>query len=146
MMTRSFVPAIPFTALRRELDRAFTDVLGGWDGLSLRRAPAFPAINLWEDGERVYAEAEVPGVGMNDLEIFALGNELTVKGVRKAVAGENLTYHRQERGMGDFVRVLTLPTEVDANKVEATLKDGVLTIVMPKAEAARARKIQVKAS
>ena len=146
MFTRAFVPTVPFNALRRELDRAFNDVFGGWNGLSLGRPPSFPAINLWEDGECLYAEAEIPGVGMHDLEILAVGNELTIKGQRKALEGENFTYHRQERGTGEFTRVITLPAEVNAAKVEATLRDGVLTIVMPKAEAARARKIPVKAS
>lgn len=146
MFTRAFVPTVPFNALRRELDRAFNDVFGAWDGLTFGRAPGFPAINLWEDGECLYAEAEVPGVGMNDLEILTVGNELTIKGRRIGPEGENLTYHRQERGVGEFTRVITLPAEVNASKVEATLRDGVLTIVMPKAEAARARKIPVKPS
>ena len=145
MLTRPFVPMFPFSELRREVDRAFSDLFGAWDGRTLRRAPAFPAVNLWEDGEKLYAEAEVPGVSMNDLEILAVGNELTLKGQRKGLEGEKLTFHRQERGTGEFSRIIELPSEVDANRVEATLKDGVLTIVMPKAEAARARKIQVKA-
>jgi HSP20 family protein len=145
MLNRSFFPTLPLGELRRELDRAFNDVLGGWDGLSLRRAPGFPAINLWEDGEALYAEAEVPGVGMDSLEILAVGNELTLKGQRRAMADENFTFHRRERGVGEFTRVITLPAEVDTEKVEATLRDGVLSIVMPKSQAARARKIQVKA-
>lgn len=136
-------PVFPTTELRRELDRLF-------DGFGRETFNPFgcprplPALNVWEDDERLLAEAEVPGLGMDDIEILIHGNELTVKGHRNPVAGENLTYHRRERRTGDFSHFVTLPTEVDPDGVEATLKDGVLTIVMPKAERARVRKIAVK--
>ena len=135
------MPMLPVTELRRELDRLFdgfldTDLLGS--------PRAYPAMNLWEDGERLFAEAEVPGLDMHDLEILIHGNELCVKGHRQPVDSDNATYHRRERGTGEFARYLALPVEVNADKVEAALKDGVLTIVMPKAENARARKITVK--
>lgn len=136
------VTRTPAVELRRELDRLFDGFLGRDYGQSLSRP--FPALNVWEDGERVMAEAEVPGLGMEDLEILIQGNELTIKGRRSPLEGENLVYHRRERGTGEFVRFLTLPVEVDADRVEAAMKDGVLTIVMPKAERARARKIKVR--
>lgn len=104
----------------------------------------FPAVNVWEDGENLYAEAEVPGLSMNDLEIFVVGEELTIKGRRSAPADENVAYHRQERGSGEFARVLTLPVSVDADRVEATLRDGVLTLTLPKAEEAKPRKITIR--
>jgi HSP20 family protein len=62
------------------------------------------------------------------------------------MAGENLTYHRQERNTGEFTRVVTLPVDVDADNVEAVLKDGVLNIRLPKAESAKPRKIALKTS
>ena len=74
-----------------------------------------------------------------------VGDELTLKGRREPEDGQQATYHRRERGTGSFTRVLTLPIEVDADKVEASLAQGVLTIRLPKAESAKARKIQVKA-
>jgi HSP20 family protein len=73
-----------------------------------------------------------------------MGDELTIKGHRKPMAGEKLTYHRQERGTGEFTRLLTLPVEIDADTVEAVLQDGVLTITLPKEEAAKPRQIEVK--
>ncbi len=131
----------PLNELRREVERLFDGVTDhDWFG-GLR---PYPAMNLWEDGERLFAEAEVPGLEMNDLEIFIHGNELSVKGHRKPVDGKDAVYHRHERGTGEFARYLTLPVEVNPDKVEASLKDGVLMIVMPKAESARARKIAVK--
>lgn len=127
--------------LTREMDRLFNSVL---DGGTFHRVRAFPAINVWEDADRLYAEAELPGLSLNDVEIFVVGDELTLKGHRPTDSDKDATYHRRERGTGDFSRVLTLPVEVDAEKVEATLRDGVLTIVMPKAEAAKPRKITIR--
>lgn len=137
-------PVFPTTELRRELDRLFDGFFGRETFNPFGRPRPSPALNVWEDDERLLAEAEVPGLGMDDIEILIHGNELTVKGHRKPVAGENVVYHRRERGTGEFSRFVTLPIEVDPDGVEATLKDGVLTIVMPKAERARVRKIAVK--
>ncbi len=135
--TRSMLPEF-----RRELDRLFDGFFGPESFLSSVRP--FPPVNLWEDRERMYLEAEVPGLTMDDLEITIQGNELTIRGTRRPADGEKVVYHRQERGAGEFTRFLTLPIEVDADRVEATLKDGVLTIAMPKSEHAKARKINVK--
>jgi HSP20 family protein len=135
-----------FPELRHEVDRLFENFLGP-EALGFRPlggARPFPALNVWEDDRRLFVEAEIPGLGMKDVEILVQGNELTLKGQRAAMEGESVVYHRQERGAGEFVRFLTLPVEVDPDSVEATLKDGVLTIVLPKAETARARKITVK--
>lgn len=117
------------------------------DGTPLAAAPArvFPAVNVWEDGDHLFAEAEVPGLSMNDLEIFVVGSELTIKG-RRGAAAENVPFHRRERGVGEFARAITLPLPVNAEKVEAKLADGILTITLPKAEEAKPRKIQIKTS
>lgn len=132
--------------LRREFNRLFNDFTGGFDPSDLFRARAFPALNVSEDSEALYLEAEVPGLRMDDLEIYVVGNELTLKGQRPADEGEQRVFHRRERGTGMFSRVVTLPIEVNAEKVEAALKDGVLHVILPKAEAARARRIQVKSA
>jgi HSP20 family protein len=131
-----------FPELRQELDRLFENFLGPDN--QVFSPSAFPALNMWEDEQRLYVEAEVPGIDLKDLEINVQGNELSVKGRRNMIEDENVTYLRRERGAGEFVRFLTLPVEVDAERVEATLKDGVLNIALPKAETARARKITVK--
>lgn len=140
-MNRLF-PVSPMNALQA-LDR----VLETLDPLrmgSQLTASAFPAVNVWEDGESFYAEAEVPGLRMEDIEVLVAGNEVTIKGSRKAPPNGKGVFHRQERTTGEFTRVFTLSSDVNAEKVEATLKDGVLTIVMPKAEHGRARRIAVK--
>lgn len=81
---------------------------------------------------------------IEDIEVLVVGHEMTVKGERKDAKRDGVTFHRRERGVGTFTRTLRLPSDVDTNKVEAAMKDGVLTITLPKAETAKARKIEVK--
>jgi HSP20 family protein len=145
LLARTRFPMSPLNELRREMDRLFDSFRGEYGGAWPSRQRVFPALNIWENAECLYAEAEVPGMKLDDLEILVVGNELTIKGRRQIEAGEKFAFHRQERRAGQFARVLTLPVEVNTEKVEATLKDGVLTIIMPKATAALARKITVKA-
>ena len=89
---------------------------------------------------------KLPGLRLEDLEIYVTGgDQLTLKGTRQPAKVEKGLWHRQERAFGTFERVLTLPSAVDADKVEAKFEHGVLTIAMPKAEEAKPRKITVKA-
>jgi HSP20 family protein len=109
-------------------------------------AQTYPPVNVWADDDHVYAEAELPGMQLDHLEVYvAEGNQLTIQGERQPVAPEKGVWHRQERGFGKFSRVLTLPVPVDADKVEARFDQGVLRVTMPKSEAARPRRITVKA-
>ena len=106
----------------------------------------FPPVNVWEEGDAVLVEAELPGLDLKDLEIYVTGgNQLTVKGERKPLTPEKGVWHRQERGYGHFRRSLTLPFPVDADKVDARLENGVLLVRLAKHESARPRKIPVKA-
>lgn len=130
--------------LRDEVDRVFGNVLRELPGFVAAQAGVFPPLNVWEDKENVYAEAELPGLKLDDLEVFVKGAELTLGGERKEEAAEGAGYHRRERGMGRFSRTVRLPVEVNADKVEATLSNGVLNLKLPKSEAARPRKIEVK--
>ena len=106
----------------------------------------FPALNLREDDDALYLEAELPGLELQDIEIFVTGNtQLTLKGERKPPVVENGAQHRQERGFGKFTRTLTLPFAVDDSAVEARFENGMLHVRLPKHEAARPRKIAIKA-
>ena len=106
----------------------------------------YPPLNLWEDDNNLYVEAELPELELTDLEIFVDGdNQLSIKGERKQPERENGTWHRQERGHGKFSRAGELPQYVDSEKVTAEFKHGVLTITLPKREEAKARRIEVKA-
>lgn len=137
----------PMTRLRGDLDRAFQQLAGEMFGSFAGEAP-FPALNLWETDEALLVEAEIPGLRMDDLELYVSGDELTLKGERKPFGadGAKTAYHRRERGTGRFARMVRLPVAVDANAVQATLKNGVLTVTLPKAQEVRPRRIQVKTS
>jgi HSP20 family protein len=130
--------------LQGEMNRAFER----WDedGARLLGLTAvFPACNVWEDGDRVFVEAELPGLEQGDLEIHVTGgNQLTIKGERKQPAVDEGVWHRQERGFGAFSRSLTLPFAVDTDKVDARFENGVLLVELTKHASALPRKIPIK--
>jgi HSP20 family protein len=141
----------PYTGLWNELSRFQQEMNRLFDSFALGDgrwptfAVAYPAVNVWEDGDNVYAEAELPGMGLDDLEIYVTGgHQLTIKGERKQPTADKGVWHRQERGFGRFSRLISLPVDVDADKVEARFCNGVLTITMPKSETAKPKKIAVK--
>ena len=142
---RNRFPMSPFADWPGGMGRLFSDFLGDFDTGSFADRRACPGLNVWEDGDNLYAEAEVPGLRKDDLEIQVTGRQLTVKGQYQPDDDDERVFHRRERVTGSFTRLLTLPSDVDADSVEATVKDGVLSIVLPKAQASRARKIAVKA-
>lgn len=130
--------------LQNEMNSLFGRYSGP-NGRSLAQR-SFPALNVWEDDNQLFVEAELPGMEMSDLEIYVNGgNQLSIKGERKLPSGDESTWHRRERGYGKFTRVIELPHLVDAEKVQASFKHGVLTITLPKQEASKPRKIEVKA-
>jgi len=132
----------PLLRLHSEMSRLFEDFFE--DAPATRPyGAAYPAVNLWEDGDAGYVEAELPGLSMNDIELLVLGNQLTINGQRKIADQPNASYHRRERSMGQFARTITMPWEIDSDKVEAKLHDGVLSVRLPKSEAAKPRKVKV---
>ena len=105
----------------------------------------YPLVNLSEDRDHIYVRAELPGVKAEDLEITIQERSLILRGERKIASEEKqVNYQRRERESGFFRRVLALPSRVQPDKVEATCKDGVLTIKLAKPEEVKPRKIQVK--
>jgi HSP20 family protein len=140
------VPLLPgfwggLSRLQGEMDRLFEH----WVGEPQTLAPAAPLVNVWEDEEAFRVEAELPGVKQENLQIeVTQRNVLTISGERQPEPEGNGTWHRRERGLGRFQRVLTLPAPVEPDKVEAKLENGVLQLVLPKAEEAKPRRIAVK--
>lgn len=138
---------LPVMGLRQDMDRLFNEFARGLSNewpFSRESQGVFPPVNVWEDEGNLYAEAELPGLKMDDLEVFVLGEDLTIKGKRGGQELPQATYHRRERGAGEFSRVIRLPVDVNADKVGATLRDGVLTVTLPKAESVLPRRIEVK--
>jgi HSP20 family protein len=136
-----------FARMSREMDRLFETLapaLAG--GPERRKGLGVPPVNLWQDEQNLYAEAELPGVSLDNLEILAHGDSLTISGSRPSSQNDGgRPLIRAERLSGAFERTLTLPVEIDADKVSAMLRDGVLTITLPKAQAVLPRKIAVNA-
>ena len=136
-------PFSEMNRLRRDMDRIFGDYSAG-RGIA-PAAGVFPALNISEDDSNLYVRAELPGVNPEDIEMTTKENNLILKGERKIAAeGEKVSYHRRERDAGKFRRIISLPTRVDADKVTAVCKNGVLTVTLPKAAEAKPRQITVK--
>jgi HSP20 family protein len=134
----------PLQQLQGEMNRLL-ERWGGNGGWNRAFAPAFPAVNVWEDDNAVCVEAELPGLHLEDLEIYVTGgNQLSIKGERKQTLPPKGLWHRQERGTGGFTRTLTLPYAVDPNQVDARFENGVLQVRLGKHENAKPRKIIVK--
>jgi HSP20 family protein len=129
--------------LQQEMNRVFESYYPA----RMRQAPGYPAMNVWTNENGVKLTAEVPGVHPEDIDINVVGETLTLSGTREAEElNESARYHRQERGYGKFTRSIQLPFPVDVNQVEATFKNGVLNIALPRAEADKPRKILVKSA
>jgi len=125
-----------FNRVSNEMNRLFTARPTG-GGLPL---------NLWSDDHALYAEIDLPALDPAKLDVtVAEGNVLTVQGERTAPEVQGAAWFRQERPFGRFSRSVTLPVLVDADKVEASYENGVLRLTLPKSEAAKPRKITVKA-
>ena len=109
-----------------------------------RDASVFPPMNVYDDGESFAVRAEIPGIDPGDLEIQATARALQIKGERKAKSGDaKVSYHRRERDHGYFDRSLNLPQPIDPDKIGASYENGVLEVVLPKADEVRARRIQI---
>jgi len=135
------------TSFRREMDRLFDRFFEGWPFRALVDEGQWtPSVDVSESGKEVIVRAEIPGIDPKAIDVSVQGDILTLKGERKnehEEKGED--FHRVERSYGAFSRLIRLPAEVDATKVKATYKDGVLKINLPKTKEAEAKKIQVKA-
>jgi HSP20 family protein len=138
---------VPVLGTNRSLDRVFEDLLGEFPfaGTFVTESGRYPAVNTWEDEKSFFVEAEIPGLKREEIEISVLGNELRVSGGTEQTDEEKTAkYHRRERFVGKFSRVLRFPCEIDNGRVEAKYEAGILTITLPKAAAALPRKIEVR--
>lgn len=136
-------PFSQFEHLRQQMDRLSEVFDSGFSGAPA--AGVFPLINISEDRDNYYIDAELPGVKADALDIQANAKSLSVSGERKIeTENNNVKYHRKEREAGKFSRMISLPGEFDPERIDASLKNGVLEIVVPKAEAIKPRQISVK--
>jgi HSP20 family protein len=130
-------------SLRTDMDRLFKSFFADYpedrDGFWA------PVIDIEENGSNLVVKAELPGMKKEDIKVAVRDNILTVSGERSHEnETKNKTFHRIERSYGKFSRVITLPADVDSNKVKASYKDGILSITLPKPESAKPKQIDVE--
>lgn len=133
-----------WTNLREEINRLFDPTFEGLTPAHELFNGWAPPIDLYEDKDSLIVKAELPGMNKTDIDISLHDGTLTIAGERKNES-ENSAASRSERFFGRFARSFDLPKPVDPNKVKATYKDGILTVVLPKTEESKPKQIAVKA-
>ena len=135
--------------LESSMDRFFNDNFSSqcFDNTKVRTARGdSPAVDVYETENELVFTAELPGFKKGEIEISVHDGSLTIKAEREFAEGKDTKYHRVERWYGNCYRKLLLPTSVDPEKVKANLKDGLLTVTLPKKEEAKPRQIPVSVS
>ena len=128
----------PFYGATTPFDRLFETL---WPSMAIsQRGTAYPPVNIGEDDENLYVRCEIPGMAINDLDLTLTDSSLVIKGERQAIKGK---YYRQERPTGFFQRVVNIQAAIARDQVTATMRDGVLEVVMPKADESKPKKINI---
>ena len=146
-MAKNLTHWTPFhgvSSLRDEMERLFDSVYGRYpqDQSAVSWAPP---LDIEETKESLVVRAEVPGMKKEDIKVSLSGDTLSICGERHHEAEDKgRTFHRIERAYGRFARTLVLPSDVDAGKVKASYRNGILELVMPKSEEARVREINIE--
>lgn len=133
--------------LQRRIDHVFDDWAGasGYELAPRARVAAWPPVNAFETKDSFVYRAEVPGLGENDVSVYVEDESLVLRGERKSAVPEGYQVRMRERAPVAFARKLPLPGRVEAEGVTASVKDGILTVTLPKAKDALPRQITVKA-
>ena len=134
------------TRLQAELNRLFTGILENQRAALATAAAWDPNADVLEDAERIRVVVEVPGLAVEDLAVAAQGNRVRVRGVkrREAPDGDRPKFLCMERFFGDFEKVVPVPYPVNLKQASATLRDGLLTVVLPRVSAERRRFVEIQ--
>ena len=136
-------PLTQLEQVRRDMAR-ISGALFGTPESRIVSSGVFPAVNIFEDKDNFFVRAELPGIQSQDLDLQVTGRNLSITGERKIEnQGENVKYHRRERDAGKFSRIIGLPSEINADKINAKIVNGMLTITLPKSEAAKPKQIAI---
>jgi HSP20 family protein len=140
----------PFTSLQREMNKLFDDMMKGSPLAAAGvEAALSPRLDVKENDKAYLLSVELPGVAEEDMELEVANRVLTIRGEKKVEKEEkgDKGYHVMERSYGSFMRSLTLPDDVDEQKIDASFDKGVLTVTLPKSKEAakKTKKIAVKA-
>jgi HSP20 family protein len=139
-------PWRPFRELE-EWERRFDDLFGrpSWR-VPVEERGWMPAVDVFEKEDKFVVKAELPGMKEEDIDVSVIGDTLSIKGEKKTeteIKDEN--YYRCERSYGSFYRSIPIPSNVDANKIEASFEDGILEVALPKSAKVKPKKIAVSA-
>ena len=137
-------PFRDLTTLQNRLNRVFVAPYNGEDESTY--SAWMPPVEIFDHEDNLVLRAELPGMSQKDIDLSVENGVLSLRGEKRRerdLKEENV--HRAERYYGNFVRTFTLPTTVDVNAIRASYKDGVLEVVLPKAETAKSKKIEIKA-
>jgi HSP20 family protein len=130
--------------LQHRINRLFEETSRG-EKEELARTVWSPSVDIYEEPEAIMIEADLPGLNKENVSVNLENNVLTIQGERKLEHEEKReNYHRVERAYGSFTRSFTIPSNIQAEKIEAEFKDGVLRIRLPKREEAKPKQIEVK--
>jgi HSP20 family protein len=131
--------------IQREMNKMFDGVFRGIGNEDYTFSSWTPAVDIAEHDDEYLVKVELPGVNKDEVKLTLENNILTIRGEKKQekeTKKEN--YHRVERNYGAFQRSFTLPAAVKSDKIDASYKDGILTVSLPKAEEAKPKQIEVK--
>ena len=129
--------------LMQELNRYFNDMPSLWEGAGEIGAWS-PDVNVYEKEDQIVVEAEMPGMKKDDIEVSVQDHVLSLSGERKEEKEtKEKHFYRRERVEGSFMRSISLPTNVDSEKIDAKYKNGVLTLTIPKAEEAKTKRVEI---
>jgi HSP20 family protein len=146
----TFVRWNPFSEmslLQNQVNRLFDSALHGWAGDANGTTPWTPAADIYETEDELVVTLDLPGVDPKMVDIRVENNILTIRGERQFNEAQNKeSFHRVERSYGAFARSFSLSTSVDADKIRAVYKNGLLNISLPKAESVKPKRIQIAAS
>ncbi len=143
----SWSPYRDLLNMQREIGRVFDNLFSDYDSESSFVAQWVPRVDVVENKDAFMIKAELPGIDKSNVKITLHDNILTIRGDKKQENEEKgINVHRIERSFGTFERAFSLPTTVKSDKIDASFKDGVLTITLPKVEEAKPKEIEVKVS
>ena len=136
------------TTMQREVDRIFNSFARPLLGVRRTAPPRYPEVNLGQDNDNLYAEVEAPGIDPKSLEVSIEDNTLHLSGKRSTATecNDDVRWIRRERNDGAFSQRVPLPIEIDEEKVTADYEQGILRVTLPKAAAAKPKRIEVKVS
>ena len=127
--------------MHREIERLTGRQNGAGRGIG---GGSYPSVNVLSSSDEIVVECELPGVKRDDIDLSIAGETVVIKGSKKCECEtDDIQYHRRERGSGDFSRTVVLPEKIDADRISASMTDGILTIRLPKSEAAMLKKIKI---